>query len=105
MEELAATREELVTTKEEQMSTKDELKMLEKEVTIIRDSPYLHMCGSHYEELSYYQTKTVPYSKLLYSSTNTEGGGLDISSGVFTAPCAGSYTVTWSTTLHTSHDH
>merc|ERR1719320_1684842 len=40
---------------------------------------------------------TIPYTSLLYSSTNTEGGGLDISTGVFTAPHGGSYTVYWDT--------
>merc|ERR1712083_995761 len=117
MEELAATKEELaatndklvatndklVDTKEEltnvTMTMKDELKMLQKEVTILRDSPFLHMCGSHYDLLS--GSKTIPYSKLFYSSTNTEGGGLDITSGVFTSPWGGSYTVTWSTSSWT----
>merc|ERR1712083_748764 len=41
---------------------------------------------------------TIPYTSLLYSSTNTEGGGLDIITGVFTAPSGGSYTVSWDTT-------
>ena len=31
-----------------------------------------------------------------YHSTNTEGGGLDHGSGVFTAPHPGTYTVWWS---------
>ena len=70
--------------------------------TIIRDPPYLHMCGSHYETLQDYNFKTINYTNLLYSSTNTEGGGLDITSGFFTAPLGGSYTVTWSTSTETS---
>ena len=35
------------------------------------------------------------YDKLIYSSTNVEGG-LDISTGQFTSGWPGSYTVTWS---------
>ena len=98
-----ATKDELAHTKKDltnltmTMTTKDELKMLEKKVTILRDSPYLHICGSHYDKLSFYYSRTITFSKLFYSATNTEGGGLDISSGVFTAPWGGSYTVTWST--------
>merc|ERR1712083_839132 len=80
MEKLLATKEAIVT-----ITTKDELKMLEKEVTIIRDPPHLHMCGSHYDSI-YGSNTIITYSNLFYSSTNTEGGGLDITSGVFTAP-------------------
>merc|ERR1711942_547031 len=46
---------------------------------------------------------TIPYTFLLYSSTNTEGGGLDISTGVFTAPHGGSYTVYWDTSAGLDH--
>merc|ERR1712037_969896 len=74
-------------------------------VTILRDPPYLHMCGSHYAALSNYNSMTITFSTLLYSATNTEGGGLDISSGVFTAPVGGSYTVTWSTSSGTDSGH
>ena len=70
--------------------------MLEKEVTILGDPPHLHMCGSYNGGLSNYNSSTITFSKLLYSATNTEGGGLDLMSGVFTAPWGGSYTVTWS---------
>ena len=121
-DELAAVKDELASTKNEQLATKDklvatteelagvtnltmttkeELKMLEKEVTILRDPPHLHMCGSHYDKLQNYNSKPITFSTLLYSATNTEGGGLDISSGVFTAPWGGSYTVTWSTSSDT----
>ena len=43
------------------------------------------------------------YTTLLYCSTNVAGGGLDISTGVFTAGHPGSYTATWS--LIASDDH
>ena len=65
------------------------------EVTNLRYPPYLHSCGSHFEGLSI-KSQTVPYTSLLYSSTNTEGGGLNIETGVFTSPHPGTYTATWS---------
>merc|ERR1712045_826884 len=61
----------------------------------MRNPPYMHACGAYPHYLSI-ETGTIPYEKLLYSSTNTEGGGLDIASGVFTSSWPGSYTVTWS---------
>ena len=54
----------------------------------------MHACGYQYSYSSL--TGIITYSTLLYSSTNTEGGGLDIASGVFTSSYPGSYTVTWS---------
>ena len=112
-EKVARTEVKVIASKDEQMvikdelaNTKNELKMLEKEVAIVREPPpHLHMCGSHYETLENYNFKTITFSNLLYSSTNTEGGGLDISSGVFTSPCSGSYTVTWSTNTGTYNGH
>merc|ERR1711892_966180 len=121
-EELTATKEELTATKEELTATKKELKLtatkeeltatndeltatrddliskdheLERDVSIIRNPPFIHSCGSHNGWLQI-TTQTIPYDSLLYSSTNTEGGGLDIATGVFTSPWPGSYTVTWS---------
>ena len=68
----------------------------------MRAPPYIHACGSYFEGLSgSYQT--IPYTSLLYSSTNTERGGLDIDTGVFTAPTGGSYTVTWTTVSGFDH--
>ena len=55
----------------------------------------MHACGAQYPGYIAISSATIPYSTLLYSSTNTEGGGLDIASGVFTSPHGGSYTVTW----------
>ena len=104
-DELAAVKDEQLATKEELVTTKDQLKMLEKEVTILRDPPHLHMCGSYNGGLSNYNSSTITFSKLLYSATNTEGGGLDITSGVFTAPWGGSYTVTWSINSVTYGSH
>ena len=100
--ELAETKSELVTTKKDLATTKHALNEvakknneLESEITRMRNPPYMHACGAHYDYLDI-KSATIPYSTLLYSSTNTEGGGLDIASGVFTSSYPGSYTVTWS---------
>merc|ERR1712013_759764 len=112
-DELAATKDELAITKDELEATKDELAMskadntitkartdeLEREVAILSAPPYIHACGSHYDVLSG-STGIIPYTSLLYSSTNQEVGGLDISTGIFTAPHGGSYTVYWDTVAH-----
>merc|ERR1712013_919314 len=96
-DELAATKDELGITKADNAITKARTDELEREVAIVRAPPHIHSCGSHYGGLSG-NHMTIPYTSLLYSSTNTEGGGLDISKGVFTAPHGGSYTVYWDTT-------
>merc|ERR1711892_262933 len=97
---LTATKEELTATKEELSATRDDLTSkdheLERDVSIIRNPPFIHSCGYQYRTSITFQT--IPYDSLLYSSTNTEGGGLDIATGVFTSPWPGSYTVTWSLT-------
>ena len=90
--ELAKTRNELVVTKYGLLTKVEELGM---EVTNLRYPPYLHSCGSHFEVLSI-KSQTIPYTSLLYSATNTEGGGLNIETGVFTSPHPGTYTATWS---------
>merc|ERR1712106_453469 len=97
---LTATKEELklTATKEELSVTRDDLTSkdheLERDLSIIRNPPFIHSCGSI--SRTKITSQTLRYSKLLYSSTNTEGGGLDIATGVFTSPWPGSYTVTWS---------
>merc|ERR1712055_722439 len=94
--EFYAITKDLAITKDALMSKTDEL---EREVAILKAPPYSHACGSHYNGLSD-RSGTIPYTSLLYSSTNTEGGGLDITTGVFTAPWGGSYTVSWDTTVY-----
>ena len=67
---------------------------MDDDIRIIKNPPHMHACGA----LRSFSMKSSPirYTSLLYSSTNTEGGGLDITSGVFTSSWPGSYTVTWS---------
>jgi len=93
-DELAITKDELAITKDDHAITKARTDELEREVAILRAPPYIHSCGSNSGLVSG-SSGTIPYTSLLYSSTNTEGGGLDISAGVFTAPHGGSYTVYW----------
>merc|ERR1712013_483876 len=98
-DELAITKDDLAVAKDDLAITKARTDELEREVAIVRAPPYINCCGSHYDVLSA-SSGTIPYTSLLYSSTNTEGGGLDISTGVFTAPHGGSYTVYWDTTAY-----
>merc|ERR1719312_1907681 len=93
---LVKTEAELAIAKDELALTKAKTDEVEREVAILKAPPHIHSCGSDYDILSG-STGTIPYTSLLYSSTNTEGGGLDISTGVFTAPHGGSYTVYWDT--------
>ena len=95
-DELAITKDELAITKDDHAITKARTDELEREVAILRAPPYIHSCGSNSDGLPS-SIGTIPYTSLLYYSTNTEGGGLDISTGVFTAPHGGSYTVYWDT--------
>jgi len=101
-ENLAITMDDLAITKDDLAMTKAKTDELEREVAILKAPPYIHACGSHYDSVSA-SSGTIPYTSLLYSSTNTEGGGLDITTGVFTAPWGGSYTVSWDTTARLPH--
>ena len=93
-DELAATKAALnkaiICQIEDHALTKSKTEELERKVAILRAPPFIHACGSHSDYLpgSY---MTIPYTSLLYSSNNTEGGGLDITTGVFTAPHGGFY--------------
>merc|ERR1711892_1461216 len=54
--ELKMTKEELTATKEELSATRDDLTSkdheLERDVSIIRNPPFIHSCGSHYSYLT-----------------------------------------------------
>merc|ERR1711992_247067 len=113
MDELAATKDDLAVSKDELAVTKDALAkavldlaeahaITKDDLAILKASPYIHACGSHFEYLSA-SSGTIPYTSLLYSSTNQEDGGLDIATGVFTAPHGGSYTVSWDTSASLYH--
>merc|ERR1711872_548528 len=85
--ELAETKTDLVTTKTDLATSKYDVATtnvalnelakknneLESEIIRMRNPPYMHACGAHYEYLDI-KSATIPCSTLLYSSTNTEGG-------------------------------
>ena len=59
-----------------------------------QDAPLVSVCGA--QDRFSGHSRTVTFSSLLHSATNLPyGAGLDIGSGVFTAPLAGVYSVTW----------
>merc|ERR1712242_180293 len=62
-------------------------------LTTIQNLPYINVCG--YQRETDITSWNIIYDKLLLSSTNTVGGGLDISTGIFTAPTPGDYHVSW----------
>merc|ERR1719312_1086735 len=101
---LATTKNDILSNKNDILSNKNDILInknaivsnknkLDSEISMIRTPPHMHACG--YMDSYNYVSGIIPYSSLLYSSTNTEGGGLDISTGIFTSPYPGSYTVTW----------
>ena len=96
--DLDATKHDLATIKNDFATTKQDLitkaQELEREVTILRYPPFLHSCG--YQMNNRLKSKTITYESLLYNSTNIEGGGLDLETGVFVSPHPGTYTVSWS---------
>ena len=59
-----------------------------------QDPPLVSVCG--YKNNFHSNSATVIYDSLLHSSTNIAGGpALNTETGVFTAPLAGVYSVTW----------
>ena len=88
---MSAAKEDFNHTKENFQS---QYKNLEKDVYHLKNPPFFHACGfKHYASIT---SKIIDYNNIFYNSTNTEGGGLDMSTGIFTCPYPGSYTVTWS---------
>merc|ERR1719382_1458489 len=66
--DLATTKEDLATTNDDLATTKTALMELELEVTRVKEPPYIHVCG--YKDSTSIKSSTIPYSSLLYSSTN-----------------------------------
>ena len=104
--DLIATEKDLLTTKKELLTTKIDvnkrldakegvIQELKGEIYFLKNAPRSFACGAHYNSLSI-STQVIPYTTLLYSSSNVVGDGLDISSGIFSAGYPGTYTVTWS---------
>ena len=89
--ELDTTKNELTVLKEEFMTKSEKL---ERDVCSMMDAPYFHICG--YKHFKSINSQSMTYDTIFYNSTNTESGGLDLDTGIFTSPYPGSYTVTWS---------
>ena len=71
-------------------------KRLEKlEAIVLQDQPYLSVCAEKSSTKSERQWKTINYDSIFHSSTNIDGGGLDICTGVFTVGQSGTYSVSW----------
>jgi len=68
---------------------------LERDVSFLSDPPHTFTCSSHYTTLTI-SSQRIPYTSLLYSSTNVDGAYMDTGAGVFTAGLGGTYTATWS---------
>ena len=98
--DLTITKRDLVNAKADLISKTDEMV---RDMAILRNPPFMHVCGSHYDSQQSLEHQTISFTSLLYFSTNTEGGGLDIGTGVFTAPTGGSYTVSWDTSALVDH--
>ena len=71
------------------------------DLSFLKEPPFFHACG--YQSSTTITGQTITYTSLLYSSTNTEGGDLDTSTGIFSSPYPGSWTVTWSLYAHDDH--
>ena len=81
------------------------IKELERSVSFLKNPPSTFSCGYHtgYE---YFVSNVISYTSLSYSSSNVEGSGLDISSGIFTSGHPGTYTATWSlASINDAGDH
>ena len=94
-EKLQMAEEELKWTKEELKSSMTTIKELEREVSFLKEPPWTFFCGSQPNGIIG-SSQVLSYETLLYSSSNVDGAGLDLSSGIFTSGYAGTYTITWS---------
>merc|ERR1711970_1236788 len=83
----------------------EENKKLKMSVDVLRDPPVAFACGWK-DKFQHVSSMTVTYDSLYYERTNqwTEEGGLDITTGIYTAPYPGTYTVTYSLRVHTTDE-
>merc|ERR1712055_884762 len=99
-----------MTRMEEEMVSKDkriaELETSQKELLEVRsararhsESPYSYTCGWREEWTNVALDNTnITYERLLYSSSSGMDGGLDITTGVYTAWISGTWSITYSST-------
>merc|ERR1719427_26721 len=91
---------EINTTTPPSISSDEKLNALEKIVAEMKerletDPPYIFVCAYHASSFDL-KEGPVTYGETTYTSTNLETGGLNISTGVFTAGHPGIYSVSWS---------
>jgi len=67
----------------------------------LRNPPHAHYCG--YKEKETASGIRITYESMLYENSNQPSGGLDLSTGIFTAPFPGTYAVTWSYIGYNDH--
>ena len=84
--------------KEELNPLKAKLEKIEKEdISKLRNPPFYHMCAYLDEDGETKEYRAVTYDKILYQSSHRcDEADVNLSTGVFTAGCTGTYTVTWS---------
>jgi len=63
-------------------------------INILRNPPESFTCG--YKSIWPATLANITYDSMFYERSNQPSGGLDIGTGVFTAPYPGTYTVSWS---------
>jgi len=94
------TEQTEINTTPPSISSDEKLNALEKIVAEMKerletDPPYVFVCAYHSSSFDL-KEGPVTYSDTTYSATNLETGGLNISTGVFTAGHPGIYSVSWS---------
>merc|ERR1711970_512280 len=79
-------------------------KLLEEDVRKARDPPIFFSCS--HKDFTSAQESSVTFDREYYSRRNvwTQEGGMDIPSGVFTAPYPGTYTFTYSVEASNDYD-
>jgi len=94
LENIVNEMKDMLEKTEERLKITEEA-LIEINTTLHTGPLYMFVCASHSSGFDYKQGP-VTYGSLSYSSTNLETGGLNISSGVFTAGHPGIYSVSWS---------
>ena len=69
------------------------LERLEK--IVLQEKPYLSVCAENPSTKSDRRGKTINYDSIFHSSTDIDGGGLDICTGVLIVGQSDTYSVSW----------
>ena len=100
-ENRTAVESDLTILREETRTLSVEVSMLrktaqgqEQAIRRLRDPPIAYYCG--YQDAYYTNSQILTYDNVTYSYSNQQTGGLDASTGIFTAPVPGTYSITYS---------